>query len=137
MSEIGPMRSRSRRSWRMSSCAKAKGIAGSSAHPSAMDTPSGTKRVTASARLTRLSVLVALALRLPLFDAALHALARLLAFEQPDERLALDREAFRERAAVALDGGDLDLAHRVTRTLGVRARALHGDRLQLGGRHEL
>jgi hypothetical protein len=50
------MSSSSRRRWRMSSCANANGIAGSSAHPSAMDAPSGTKRVTASARLARLSV---------------------------------------------------------------------------------
>src|SRR6266571_4211240 len=131
------MRSRSRRFWRMSSCANANGIAGSSAHPSAMDAPSGAKRVTASARLTRLSVLVALVLGLSLFDEGLHALARVLAFEQPDERLALDRETFRERAAVALHSGELDLAHRVARAFRVRPRALHGDRLQLRGRHEL
>src|SRR5437773_3142411 len=137
MSEIGPMRSRSRRRWRMSSCANAKGIAGSSAHPSATDTPSGTKRVTASARLTRLSVLPALELGLPLFDEGLYALARVLALEDPDERLALDRETVREREAVALDGGDLDLADGVARALRVGPRALDGDRLQLGGRHEL
>src|SRR5229473_1561744 len=105
---MGPMRSRSRRRWRMSSCANANGIAGSSAHPRATETPSGTKRVTASARLTRLSVLAALVLGLPLFDEGLHALARVLAPQQPNERLALDRETFRQRAAVALHGGELD-----------------------------
>src|SRR2546425_3808317 len=108
---MGPMRSRSRLFCRMSSCAKANGIAGSSAHPSAMDVPSGTKRVTASARLTRLSVLLAFELGLPLFDEGLHALARVLTLKHSDERLTLDRETFRERAAVALHGGDLDLAH--------------------------
>src|SRR2546427_5268284 len=137
MSEIGPMRSRSRLFCRMSSCANANGIAGSSAHPSAMDAPSGTKRVTASARLTRLSVLAALELGLPLFDEGLHALARVLALEDPDERLTLDRETFREGAAVALDRGDLDLADGVARAFGVGPRALDGDRLQLGGRHQL
>src|SRR5438132_6528921 len=119
MSEIGPMRSRSRLRWRISSCANANGIAGSSAHPSAMDAPSGTKRVTASARLTRLSVLVALVLGLPLFDEGLHALARVIALEQPDERLTLDRETLRQRAAITLHRGDLDLADGVARALGV------------------
>src|SRR5207247_9992762 len=111
--------------------------AGSSAHPSATDTPSGTKRVTASARLTRLSVLAALELGLPLFDEGLHALARVLALEHPDERLALDRETVREREAVALHCGELDLADGVARALRVGPCALDGDRLQLGGRHEL
>src|SRR5207244_9963412 len=76
-------------------------------------------------------------LGLPLFDEGLHALARVLALEDPDERLTLDRETFREGAAVALDRGDLDLAHGVARALGVGPRALAGDRLQLGGRHQL
>src|SRR5438093_3606125 len=137
MSEIGPMRSRSRRRWRMSSCANAKGMAGSSAQPSATDAPSGTKRLTASARLSRLSVLPAFVLGLPLFDEGLHTFARVFAFEDADQRLALDGEAFRERAAVALHRGELDLAHRVARALGIGSRALYGDRLQLGGRHEL
>ena len=60
MSEIGPMSSSSRFRWRISSCANANGMAGSSAHQSAMDAPSGTKRVTASARLACLSVSAAL-----------------------------------------------------------------------------
>src|SRR5437899_8915857 len=134
---MGPMRSRSRLFCRMSSCAKANGIAGSSAHPSAMDAPSGTKRVTASARPTRLSVLPTFELGLPLFDEGLHALARVLALEHPDERFALDRETLREREAVALDSGELDLADGVARAFGVGPRALDGDRLQLGGGHEL
>src|SRR5713101_3591155 len=121
----------------MSSCANANGIAGSSAHPSATDAPSGTKRLTASARLSRLSVLLAFVLGLPLFDEGLHALARVLALEKPDERLALDRETFGQRAAVALHRGELDLADRVARALRVGPRALHRDRLQLRGRHEL
>src|ERR1700716_952802 len=137
MSEMGPMRSRSRRRWRISSCANAKGMAGSSAHPRATDAPSGTKRVTASARLRRLSVLAALVLGLPFFDEGLHAFTRVLALEEPDERLALDRKPFRERASVALHRRELDLAHRVAGAFGVRARPLHRARLQLLRRHDL
>src|SRR5688572_3381551 len=137
MSEIGPMSSSSRRLWRMSSCANANGIAGSSAHPSAMDAPSGTKRVTASARLARLSVSASFEFRLALLDERFHALARVLALEQADERLALDPQALLERAAVALDRGELDLTHRVARTLRVQKRVLHRVPLKVLGRHEL
>src|SRR5438034_1653787 len=55
MSEIGPMSSRSRFRWRMTSCANANGIAGSRAQPIATDTPSGTSRATASRIAVRLS----------------------------------------------------------------------------------
>src|ERR1700716_369254 len=106
MSEMGPMSSRSRFRWRITSCANAKGMAGSSAHPSATDAPSGTKRVTASARPRRLSVLAAFVLGLSFFDERLHALTRVLALEETDERLALDREPLRESASVALHRGE-------------------------------
>src|SRR5688572_6863541 len=137
MSEIGPMSSSSRLRWRMSSCANANGIAGSSAHPSAMDAPSGTKRVTASARLARLSVSAALEFRLALLDERLHALARVLALEQANERLALDPEALLERAPVALDRRELDLTDRVARACGVQERVLYGMPLKVLCRHEL
>src|SRR6266850_5469714 len=137
MSEIGPMSSSSRLRCRISSCANANGIAGSSAQPSAMDAPSGTKRVTASARLTRLSVLLALVLRLPFFDERLHALARVLALEESDKRQPLDREPFRQRCRKALHRGVLDLTFREARTVGVRARALERARLELGCRDHL
>src|SRR5438132_4527942 len=55
MSEIGPMRVSSRLRCRMSSCANANGIDGSSAQPIAMDMPSRTCRATASRSVARLS----------------------------------------------------------------------------------
>src|SRR6266850_7837935 len=116
----------------MSSCANAKGIAGSSAHPSATDAPSGTNRDTASARVTRLSVLAAFVLGLSLPDESLHALARVLALEETDERLALDREPLRERGPESLHGRVFDLTFREAGAVGVRLRPLDGPRLQLG-----
>src|SRR5512132_3431070 len=48
MSEMGPMRVRSRRRWRISSWPAAKGMRASSAVPMQTEAPSGTKRATAS-----------------------------------------------------------------------------------------
>src|SRR5229473_2079585 len=136
-SEMGPMSRRSRRPWRMSSCAKAKGIAGSSAQPIAMDAPSGTKRATASARLVRLSVLPALVFRLALLDECLDARSGVLALEETDERRALDRQALLQRRAEALDRGELDLAPGVARPAGELLGHCGRARQQVGGGHDL
>src|SRR3981189_2633481 len=106
-SERGPMSRRARRPWRSTSFRKGKGGAGSSAQPIAMDAPSGTKRATASVRLVRLSVLPALVFRFALLDECRDALFGVLALEEADKRRALDRQAFLERRAEALDRGVL------------------------------
>src|SRR5882672_865677 len=125
------MSARSRLRWRMSSCANANGMAGSSAQPIAIDAPSGTKRATASAALCRLSVLPSLVVRLPLLDERLDTLASVLALEEPDKGGTLDGQSFLERHAEALHRRVLDLATRIARAARELLRQGCGARLQL------
>src|SRR5919201_3254219 len=94
MSEIGPISVRLRRRWRISSCPALKGIAGSSAHPIAMEAPSGTNRATASRMDMTFAVtpLAPLVLRLPFLGERGEALLRVLAGEEARDRLVLVRE---------------------------------------------
>src|SRR6185503_628492 len=70
-------------------------------------------------------------------DEGLHALTRVVALEEPDERLSFDRESLLQRTAVALHCCELDLSDRVARTFRVRPRAIDRDLLELRRGHEL